>query len=363
MGCKRIWMITDTHFGVRANSMEWFEICKEYLDNVFIPLLKENVKDGDVLVHMGDVFDNRQSVNLKIGSYVIDLFERLGEILPVHVIVGNHDIYMKKSNSITSIDQLKYIPNVNIYKDATMKKWSGKNCLLMPWRRDKEHEAETLAEHNNADIVFCHAEIKGLKLNAKVTNLEGSPVSHFKNYKKVYSGHIHFAQKKNNVRMNGTPYQLTRSDIGNPKGIWMLDLDTSEETFFENLYSPNFMKINVVQSLNITLGDFKKTIKNNFVDLYVSSKIASSYNLSGLINEVQGLARKLEPNIYEEENFLDNDFYDMQEIESLYKEFDIMNLCEKYVDGMGHDADMKEKLKKKIKSLYTECAYKYNPDV
>ena len=112
----------------------------------------------------------------------------------------------------------------------------------------------------------------------------------------------------------------------------------------------------------MTLGQFKDIINNNFVDLYVSSKIASSYNLSGLINEVQGLARKIEPNIYEEENFLDTDFYDMQEIESLYKEFDIMNLCEKYIDGMGHDTDMKEKLKKKINNLYTECEYKYNPE-
>ena len=43
MSVNRIWMITDTHFGVRANSMEWFEICKEYHENVFIPLLKENV--------------------------------------------------------------------------------------------------------------------------------------------------------------------------------------------------------------------------------------------------------------------------------------------------------------------------------
>ena len=30
---------------------------------------------------------------------------------------------------------------------------------------------------------------------------------------------------------------------------------------------------------------------------------------------------------------------------------------------MGHESEVKEKLKKKIKSLYTECAYKYNPDL
>ena len=30
--------------------------------------------------------------------------------------------------------------------------WSGKKVLMMPWRRDAEHEAETLAEYPTADI-------------------------------------------------------------------------------------------------------------------------------------------------------------------------------------------------------------------
>ena len=89
---KRVWVLGDLHFGVRSNSMEWLQIQKDFFEEVFIPNLKKHVKPGDVLVQVGDKFDNRQSINIKVLNYAMDLFERLGEILPVHVICGNHDI-------------------------------------------------------------------------------------------------------------------------------------------------------------------------------------------------------------------------------------------------------------------------------
>ena len=63
---RRVWMITDTHFGVRSNSREWMDIIDDYFKNTFIPLLKKESKPGDVLVHCGDVFDSRQSINLYV---------------------------------------------------------------------------------------------------------------------------------------------------------------------------------------------------------------------------------------------------------------------------------------------------------
>ena len=41
-------------------------------------------KPGDVLVQVGDTFDNRQSVNLRVLHYSIELFEKLGKTLPMH---------------------------------------------------------------------------------------------------------------------------------------------------------------------------------------------------------------------------------------------------------------------------------------
>ena len=71
---KRVWILGDLHFGVRANSMEWLEIQKDFFENLFIPTLKEHVQPGDVLVQVGDTFDNRQSINIKVLNYAVDLF-------------------------------------------------------------------------------------------------------------------------------------------------------------------------------------------------------------------------------------------------------------------------------------------------
>ena len=357
---KRIWILGDMHLGVRANSVEWLEIQQEYYDNVFVPTLKANYQEGDVLVQVGDVFDNRQSINLKVLHYAVDLFERLGKIMPTHVICGNHDIWAKKSNDVTSIDTLKWIPNVGIYKKCKTFNWGGKNILLMPWRRDANHEAETLAKYSKIDIVFCHSEVTGIKLNAKVNNQHGNSIETYSGYTAVYSGHIHYRQKKGKLRMVGTPYQLTRSDSNNPKGFDLVDLATMDETFFENETSPKFVKYNLANLYNTPLGDFKKEIENNFVDLYVPAKIAASNSLSKLINKIQKISRKIEPNIYDEENFLDKDFYDLDEIEDLYKNYNILHLCNLYVDGLSHDDEMKQQIKTRLKQLHDQCAYNYD---
>lgn len=359
---KRVWILGDMHLGIRSNSNEWLEIQKNFYENQFIPTLLEHVKPGDILVQVGDAFDNRQSINLKVLSYAVNLFERLGEILPVHIICGNHDIWAKKSNEITSIDSLKWIPNVQIYKDPELLKWHDKNVLMMPWRRDTEHESDTLAEYPTAEIVFCHSEVRGIYLNNKVKNMHGSDANTFSKYTAVYSGHIHYRQTKGALRMVGTPYELTRSDSGNTKGFDMVDLETMEETFFENRLSPKFVKFNLTTLYNTTLGDFKQHIDNNFVDLFVPSKIATHASLSALINRVQRVAKKLEPNIYQEQDIIDKDLHDMEEIEGEFKSYNILHLFDSYVDALSHDKEMKQKIKDELKNVYNKVVNNYDVD-
>ena len=361
-GAKRVWVLGDLHFGVRANSVEWLEIQKDFFERLFIPTLKKHVQPGDVLVQVGDTFDNRQSINIKVLNYAVDLFERLGQILPCYVICGNHDIWAKKSNDISSIDSLKWIPNVQVYKEPELLDWSGRKILLMPWRRDAEHEAETLAEYPQTDIVFCHSEVRGIYLNSKVKNEHGTETNIYDKYTRVYSVHIHFRQEKNKLLMVGVPYQLTRSDRDNPKGFDLVNLEDMQETFFENHISPKFLRYNIKALYDMPLGQFKEQIENNFVDLFVPSQIATTNALSQLVNEIQHISRKLEPNIYEEDSYIDKDFYDINEIEEMYKNYNILNLCNMYVDGMKHDEELSLKLKSKLKQLYTQCAYNYDTD-
>ena len=100
---NRFHIISDTHFGVRSNSIEWIEIQYDFFEKFYIPYLKKIVKPGDAIIHLGDVFESRQFVNVRVMNMAIDIMKKLAEIMPVFIICGNHDIYYKSTNDINSI--------------------------------------------------------------------------------------------------------------------------------------------------------------------------------------------------------------------------------------------------------------------
>jgi DNA repair exonuclease SbcCD nuclease subunit len=99
----KIWFLADLHFGCRADNEIWLKDYSDYFYNVFIPLFKEKYVEGDIVCSLGDVFDNRSSVGINTINVVIDIFEKIADICPdIRLIVGNHDIYNKSTNDITS---------------------------------------------------------------------------------------------------------------------------------------------------------------------------------------------------------------------------------------------------------------------
>jgi len=348
INADRIIFSSDWHFGIRSNNLEWFEIAKDYFENFFLPWLEDNAKEGDVFYCLGDVFDNRQTINLMVASYAIDLFERIARKVPVYIIVGNHDIYRKNTNDISSVDILRHIQNVTVYKEPEVHEFKKSRCLLMPWRRDKEHEKETLDSYKKIDWVFCHSEIKGLRVNPNpyVLHESGNSVEIYRNYKGMYSGHIHYAQRNNNVTFVGNIFQMTRSDRNNPKGIWTLEPDTGVEVFYENDHSPKFLKYTIESLFERTIDDLKSEFKKNFVDIKVDRSTFSNYNVSLLLNLLEGSARSIQTEVYEREG---------EEVELEAEEasdYDIMNISKRYIDSSSFDEKVKERLLSTVEQLY-----------
>jgi DNA repair exonuclease SbcCD nuclease subunit len=59
-----IWLISDTHFGLKGDNPIWMQDIYDYFDKVLFPLMEEKVKPEDILIHCGDVFDNRSTIGL-----------------------------------------------------------------------------------------------------------------------------------------------------------------------------------------------------------------------------------------------------------------------------------------------------------
>ena len=349
---KRCWIISDTHFGARNNNVRWLEDMIGYFEEYFIPMVKENYREGDILIHCGDVFDNRQSVNLLVLHKAIGLFEEFSKIFKdgIYIIAGNHDIMRKNSNDITSLDTLKYIPNVTVLKEPIDLSVNGSKLLLMPWRKSDSDEKAAVSA-SDADYMFCHTTIKGAKFDKYRHSGDGMDSNECKHFKRVYTGHIHLAQSYKNILYVGNPYQMTRSDANNMKGFWCLDFESGEETFYENKYSPKFVKLYINKALENTLQELIDACNNNFVDIYVPNDYLMKYQISPITDEISKVARRLDviPFEMDESN-------GMQEYDIDYdKTLNTYNLCENFVNGMSIEDSMKKRVLKKLKEVYNEA--------
>jgi hypothetical protein len=151
--------------------------------------------------------------------------------------------------------------------------------------------------------------------------------------------------------MIGNPYQMTRSDAGNEKGFYLLDFDSGEETFYENHYSPKFIRIYLSKFMEKTIGELKSACNNHRVDLYVPSMYLMRYQINPIIDILSEITKKLDVIPYE------SDIYDEDSDEDQSDEgtFNIISLCEKYIQSIKTvDSDIKLKVLSKINSIYNE---------
>ncbi len=348
---KRIWFITDTHLGVRNNSNDWIENIRDYFFNWFFPLVKENYRPGDILLHLGDFFDSRQSINLRVLNLGVEIAEEMSRLFEggVHIIVGNHDIWGKNSNEINSLKSIKWIPGIKIYEEPLSTNFGSRSFFLMPWRKDHEEDSKTLEEANPHDVLCCHADIRGLKFNKYVMNEEGSDVTKFEKFQKVYSGHIHYSQIVGNINMLGSPYELTRSDMDNPKSIWLLDLDTMKEKRFVNNHSPKFKRFNFEDILESTPEQLEPEFRNNFVDILIDPVMSLKAPLS-LLTDVLTTQKSLKFHPYDpnQANSLSQQIIDTEG-----KQFNVLDFAKEFVDNLDEPQEIKDKMYNSLVKLHT----------
>jgi predicted MPP superfamily phosphohydrolase len=74
----------------------------------------------DTLIHAGDMFDNRSSIDIKVLNEVFRLFRDDLEDFQIYCIVGNHDTVYKNSIEVNSVETLRGFPNVHVVSSPVM---------------------------------------------------------------------------------------------------------------------------------------------------------------------------------------------------------------------------------------------------
>lgn len=348
-GAKRVWFITDTHLGVRNNSNEWIEQIREYFFDWFFPLVRKHYRPGDVLIHLGDFFDSRQSINLKVLNLGISVAEEFSNIFNdgVYFIIGNHDIWGKTTNDVNSLKSIKWVPGLCILENPTSLTLGDKKFFMMPWRKDHEEEETTLESALPHDVLCCHTDIRGLKFNRYVNIETGANQDKFSKFSRVYSGHIHYAQKSGNINMLGSPYELTRSDMDNDKSITLLDLSDMKEEVFVNDFSPRFKKLYFSDILNMCQEELEPLFRNNFIDIMIDPVMSLKAPLN-ILTDTINTQRALKFHPYDP----NQTSLSQQMVESEGKQFNVIDFIKDYVDVMDCDEETKSKIIKGLTSLH-----------
>lgn len=246
-------LITDTHFGVKQNSITWLNSQMDYLEKQVIPLLKEH--PDTIIIHMGDVFDSRSSISTYVARRVVDVFNKMRGLCQKFVIIGgNHDYYSPNQDSI---ETLSLLFDPVMFTLVTTKYMLDGDRLYVPWYVWL-NEQDVLAEvvkHRRVRAIFTHAD------------LEHGYVHPGLKYTTIFSGHIHIPNLGHDHHYTlGSCYAQSFADANQERGCFFWDLDNRAfPSFVPNQQSIRFWRLYNEQILESTPGT-----PRDYYELYIS---------------------------------------------------------------------------------------------
>ena len=230
---KKALLFADLHLGVHQNSPKWHQLAVDWAKWARDIAVKESV---DSVICLGDYFHDRDQIDvstLDIARKILNLFSEF----KVYLITGNHDLYFKEKNDVTSLHIFEGYPYVNVINNTTKLRCEDKQINMVPW-------SESSDEKNfDADVVLTHAEFKNYRMNNSKFCEEGIDIEKYKQNEKILlAGHFHISdirsEKKLKVGYLGNPFQHSFADINNNKFLYITNFQTLELKNYENKFSP-----------------------------------------------------------------------------------------------------------------------------
>ena len=233
----KIAIFTDTHWTARKSSRHLHDYFELFYKNIFFPALEE--QGVEIVVHMGDAFDNRKSIDFWGLDWTRRVVLEPLRKYEVHMIVGNHDIFLRNSTEINAPELLlKDYPNIKTYSSPTNTKVGGIDMTFIPWICSENYD-ETLKviKKSKSKIAMGHLELQGFRVNKHLIMEEhGLDPNIFTKFQKVFSGHYHTRSDNGRIFYLGNPYEMYWTDVNDTRGFHIFDTETFEHTPINNPY-------------------------------------------------------------------------------------------------------------------------------
>lgn len=222
----------------------------------------------------GDLFHYRDEIAVNT-IHVVTKVLNIWKSFNILILVGNHDAYYKDKSDVNSLSIISGWENITVISEPTQIECFNRKFMICPWGTE-------VKDMEKSDIIFGHFEIQSFKFNQHKICEEGINSSELlKRAPLVITGHFHLREerkyKKGTILYVGNPFQMDFGDVYSTKGYYILDLVTSDYTFYENDISPTHQKIKLSEL--VELKTINKQVRdifcNNIVKLIVDLNVAS----------------------------------------------------------------------------------------
>lgn len=241
--------MSDTHLGLYGSNDNWHEIVLKLFQTIADFCVKNNVKK---IIHLGDFFDNRKSLNVKTIWYAMQIAEILNDF-ETYLLVGNHDTFFKNQIYPHSLKIFNEYDNINVIDSV----WQLDGDIgLIPWGCG--------FQHMETPYLMGHFEINDFRMNSGYVMRQAKlNRSDFDGFKQVISGHYHTPMVEDDINYVGAPYHQTFADVGE-RGFYLWSRDKDLQ-FIEYTDAPQFIKIPARESMVENVKPLN--IKGNIIKL------------------------------------------------------------------------------------------------
>lgn len=274
-------LLTDTHFGVKNNSMTWLRSQMDFIYNQLIPFIKdkrESMGDGDTIriIHLGDVFDSRSSVSTMVATKVVQCFGELSKLVDkFYIIAGNHDYYSPTSNEVNTLDLMLRNLNITLITNRVL---DDGDDLFIPWYEYGNPAIQKFIETHGIKRIFVHADIVNEKI--PYTGVE------------VYSGHVHIPNLDwdKGLYNLGSCYALDFGDSNNHRGFYTLT-NGKNLKFYPNMQSINYWRLYDEDIFDVYVNNSIKS--GDYIEVYVSESNMSVQKYVERLNDLTKLYKNI----------------------------------------------------------------------
>jgi DNA repair exonuclease SbcCD nuclease subunit len=264
-------MFTDIHFGAHNNSEQHNKDCINFI-NWFIDNVK-NDPEIDHILFLGDYFEHRSAISGLTLSYAYQGASLLNDVgLPVYFITGNHDYFYRNTRDVHNTVMFDALNNFKVVNDITvMEELGERGAVITPFLF--EHEFPDLLKYIEYPVVFGHLEFKDFVITGdSIVKEHGPDHKQFKNFKRIFSGHYHKRQEKDNVIYIGNTFPTSFADANdNERGMTVYTYKTNKVEYFNWPDAPMYIRC----KLSALMASPKTILKENgtvncFVDIELS---------------------------------------------------------------------------------------------